>query len=91
MEDSEDGKEGEGQGGEEADGGSDEGSSYLERFSKKWGWIDSVNSVSETLRISWDDVFNKPLLEFLNVLCYIKDRRTLDEWQQKEWMKKNGR
>lgn len=26
------------------------------------------------MRCSWDDVFNKPAIEFLNVLCYRKDR-----------------
>lgn len=33
------------------------------------------------MRCSWDDIFNKPAIEFLNVLCY---RRDLDAAKKAE-------
>ena len=61
-------------------------------FSYKWGWVHSIDKVSETMRISWDDAFKLNIIEFLNVLCYIKDKNTeerkqLDEYKQKNKLK----
>lgn len=33
-----------------------------------------MDAVSETLRISWDEVLQKSVVEFLNILAYRKDR-----------------
>lgn len=38
--------------------------------------------------IDWDRVYQMPAIEFLNVICYIKDktedeRRELEKWQRK--------
>lgn len=40
------------------------------------------------MRCSWDDVWNKPALEFLNVLAYRRDkdeaeREAIDKWKRK--------
>ena len=39
------------------------------------------------MRCSWDEVWNKPALEFLNVLAYRKDkdeneRRAIERWRK---------
>ena len=43
-------------------------------YQDKWGWIESVDTVSETIREPWSVVFKMNIVEFLNILCYIKDR-----------------
>ena len=35
--------------------------------------------MSETLRISWDEVWRKSIVEFLNILAYRKDR---NNWEK---------
>ena len=50
-------------------------------FARRWGWLHHVDRASETMRCSWDDIFNKPAIEFLNVLCY---RRDLDAAKKAE-------
>lgn len=40
------------------------------------------------MRVDWDRVYKMPALEFLNVICYrkdkaVEDRRALDEWKKK--------
>lgn len=34
---------------------------------------------------TWDDVMRKPVLEFLNILCYINDRRAEDKRLRELW------
>lgn len=64
----------EGQGDEEENEGGLDQASGVEGFFKRWGWFYDVDVVSETLRISWDDVLQKSIVEFLNVLSYRKDK-----------------
>lgn len=40
-----------------------------------------MDAVSETLRCSWDDVWRMTAIEFLNILCYRRDK---DEREKKE-------
>lgn len=44
--------------------------------------------MSEALRISWDEVLQKSVVEFLNVLAYIKDRNA---WRQSSINNSNGK
>lgn len=88
MDDEENEQEGEEQGAEDEDGEGEGGTSYLEKFTNRWGWISWVDSVAETLRVSWDDVFNRGVVEFFNIVCYIRDKRELEAAQQKEYEKK---
>ena len=44
--------------------------------------------MSETCRCSWDEVFRKPVREFLNIVCYAKDRvefekRNIEKWKRR--------
>lgn len=39
------------------------------------------------MRVSWDAVAEKPCIEFLNVLCYIKDKRAFEAEELKRWQK----
>lgn len=54
----------------------------------KWGWIAWVDTVSETCRCSWNDVFRKPAMEFLNIVCYTRDKneerkRSIEAWKRR--------
>jgi hypothetical protein len=88
MEDEMDEEEDEGRDGEEEVGGGEEEVSVAVQFNKKWGWFSCVDTVSQTLRISWDEVFNKNVVEFFNVLSYAKDKVELEKWQMKEYQNK---
>lgn len=70
---------------EDADGtaGADPGGGGA--FSERWGWIASVDAVSETVREGWDQVFRRPVLEFLNILAYRKDKREEEKRAIEEW------
>lgn len=88
METEVDEEEDEGRDGEEQDRTGEEETSVLIQFNKKWGWFSCVDSVSQTLRVDWDTVFNKNVVEFFNVLSYSKDKAELEKWQMKEFQNK---
>lgn len=66
----------------------DEDTSPIKKFMKQWGWIYNVDNVAQTMRISWDEVFNKTVVEFFNVLAYTKDRNNIEKEREKEYLKK---
>ena len=88
MEDENGEEEDEGRDGEEQVGDSEEAPSVVVQFNKKWGWFSCVDTVSQTLRISWDEVFNKNVVEFFNVLSYARDKVELEKYQMKEYQNK---
>lgn len=63
-----------GRGDEDEDEGGSGEDSGVEGFFARWSWFYNVDVVSETLRISWDEVLQKSIVEFLNVLSYRKDK-----------------
>ena len=89
-----DGEEDEPQGEEQGDKGKDDGgdgeTTYASRFSERWGWISLIDKAAETMRISWDEMFQKNVIEFLNVCCYASDKAKLETEQMKEFEKKNN-
>jgi len=44
--------------------------------------------VAETLRLSWDDVLRKSIVEFLNILAYRKDKGAWERDSIKKLSKK---
>lgn len=81
-----DGPEDKEQGTEEGTGGEDPGPSG---FAKRWGWYAHVDGISETMRISWDDVFKMPVLQFLNMICYRNDKAEEQKREIERWKKNN--
>ena len=41
------------------------------------------------MRIDWDRVYGMPVIEFLNVICYIKDKTEDDKRELEKWKKNN--
>lgn len=58
-----------------------------DNFSEKWGWLAAVDAVSETYRASWDVVYKLPVIEFLNILCYRKDKIAKEKADLEKWKK----
>jgi len=50
-----------------------------------------VDAVSETLRISWDEVLAKSAVEFLNILAYRKDKHNWEKESIRRANNINGR
>lgn len=48
-------------------------------FTAKWGWFSLVDTVSDTARCSWDEVWRKTMVETLNIFAYTKDRNARRE------------
>jgi hypothetical protein len=82
-------------GGDEDQGQAEEGedpgrdSKPGEDFRQRWGWIANIDDASATCRISWDEMFRKPAIEFLNILAYRKDRAERDKADLEQWKKDN--
>lgn len=66
--------------GEGTTDGSREKDGDIEGFAYRWGWIYSVDIVSETMKLNWHEVMDLNIIEFLNVRSYIKDK---GDWQKK--------
>lgn len=45
--------------------------------------------MSETLRTSWDAVWDKPALEFLNLICYRRDKAAREKAALEQWKLKH--
>ena len=83
-----------GQGDSEVSGQKDEseidetdGGGNGDSFQDKWGWIRNVDSVSETCRCSWDDVWQMSAIEFLNIICYRRDKAEKEKEEIEKWKK----
>lgn len=50
-----------------------------------------MDAVSETLRISWDEVLQKSVVEFLNILSYRKDKHNWEKESIRRANNINGR
>ena len=46
-------------------------------FATRYGWLATVDSVAKD-RTQWDFYLNMPIVEFLNYLCFLRDK---DEYQ----------
>ena len=46
-----------------------------------------MDLVAKTMGVSWDVVFGKPATEFLNVICYAKDKADYEKEQLEQWRK----
>lgn len=88
MDDEEKDEEDEGRDGEtENDGGNTE-NTFIKEFSKKWGWFSFIDTVASTINTDWDTVFNKNVVEFLNILSYSRDKTELEKQQIKQFQNK---
>ena len=86
LDDKDEDEEG-GQGDEtEAEGGGGEDGG-IEGFFQRWNWFYNLDVVSDTLRISWDEVLQKSVVEFLNILSYRKDR---NNWEKESIRRANN-
>ena len=67
------------------EGDTDEDGRVEDGFAGRWGWIASVDAVSETIRSPWDVVWDMSCVEFLNLLCYRNDKGTHEEEVARKW------
>lgn len=44
-----------------------------------------VNAVADITHLSWHDVFDMSVIEFLNINCYIRDKNNYDNQQMEKW------
>ena len=88
MEDEEDEEEDEGRDDEEDVGGSVGEDEDASSFAGKWHYIILVDQVSEVTRLPWPEVFFMEIGEFLNIVCYLRDKA---EHQKRQYDKLNHR
>ena len=76
------GMEGDAVGDEDEDGGE---AGEAGGFGRKWGWISCIDAVSETCRCPWETVWAMSAVEFLNILCYRKDKNEKEKMEIEKW------
>ena len=84
MENEVDDEEGEEREGEGTDEDSNTETDYVTQYLKKWGWVDYAVIVKEIKSITLDEVFEINIVEFLNLVCYHKDKNEYEKKQQEE-------
>lgn len=55
----------------------------------EYTWLQCIDIVSETLRISWHEVYKLPVIEFLNILAYVKEKNRKEKEALKRWQQSN--
>lgn len=71
--------------GDEGETDGDNQTGIADTFQEKWGWIANVDRVSETCRCSWEEVWRMAAVEFLNIICYIKDKVAKEKEDIEKW------
>ena len=73
-----------GGGSSESSEGSEEQSTSGRTFEEKWGWIATINNMSNNDRTKWDFYFDLNVIEFLNTVVFFKDKSEEDKrlWQK---------
>ena len=61
----------------------------MDGFALKWGWVDCVMAVVDVTRERMSEVWRMNIVEFLNLLCYIKDRNEHQKQMIEKWKKEN--
>lgn len=52
-------------------------------FAARYGWLATIDSVAEN-RTQWDFYLMMPVIEFLNYLCFLKDKNEYQSTQKHE-------
>lgn len=61
----------------------------IDPFSEQWGWVANLDAASETLRCPWEDVLRGSAFEFLNILCYRRDKAEKDRKEIEDWRRRH--
>ena len=77
------------EGNEEGEGQDTEGEDYdgfgantaSEAFIKRWSWVHMVNQVSDLTKETWDMVYQMPVVAFLNICAYNRDKTAVEKEQ----------
>lgn len=48
-----------------------------------------VDQVSNTTKLTWDEVFEMNIIKFLNINCYLRDKAEWERQQQEKWKRKH--
>lgn len=62
-----------------------------ETFEARWGWVYNAELIKEFEGIPLDKVWKLPIIQALNDLAYIKDKKRNEQEQIERMNKKNGR
>ena len=60
-----------------------------DEFQDNFGWVYNAVQVAELERITLDEVYNLPVVQFLNNLSYLKQRSQVDEYQHRKRTKES--
>lgn len=75
---------------DEDEGTEEDDSSVSDDYSRKWGWLAMVDTVSEITRLNWQEVFKLSVIEFLNIACYARDKAEHEKQQVEAWKRTHG-
>lgn len=57
-------------------------------FLEDWGWYVWIENVKEVKGVTFNDVLDLPVIEFLNTVAYVKAKGAYQQEQQKKMRKK---
>ena len=60
-----------------------------QRFNSKWNWTYLVNQVSDVTKETWDGVYQMPIVVFLNIACYLRDKNEFEKASLHEYKSGN--
>ena len=86
-------KKGDEEGEEQDEEGEDNGgvgaNTASEAFIKRWSWVHMVNQVSDITKETWDSVYQMPIVVFLNIACYLRDKNEFEKASLNEYKSGN--
>ena len=85
LEGDDDGDKDEGPDAEGKVDGEQEGDNEADR---RYHWLRQIDEVAHTKRISWDEVWRMGVIEFFNIVDYIKEKNRRETDAMKQWQMK---
>lgn len=64
--------------------------SVEDEFQDNFGWVYNASQVAEFERVTLDEVYDLPVVQFLNDLSYLKQKRQVDEHQHRQRTKESA-
>lgn len=58
-------------------------------FFEKWTWVYNTDIVANLVHQSWDEVLQKSVIEFLNLMSYQRDKDAWEKAEREKWKAKH--
>lgn len=61
----------------------------INQAERRYNWLRQIDEVAHTKNVTWDDVWSMGVIEFFNIISYIKEKNRREQEEIKQWQMKH--